>query len=208
MSNQAQDCHFFFNSTCTKGESCWFRHCEAAKGSETVCKLWQENRCFRKVCKYRHMEMHMELACYWEKQPVGCQRPHCAFHHKKSRIIDGVFLPASKSPVPRKEDPHLHRVIKTEIMDGFEIPRHPPVIINLADHEDEDDYDIFLRPAVSETAAAFPVQRKLPVQQQEKSPQTSASPRRPTIVRQRPSKGQLSPPSMWRRTSPPALERK
>lgn len=40
-----------------QGDSCPFRHCEAAMGNETVCNLWQEGRCFRTVCKFRHMEI-------------------------------------------------------------------------------------------------------------------------------------------------------
>lgn len=49
----------FYNypSCSLKGDTCPFRHCEAAMGNETVCSLWQENRCFRNVCKYRHMEI-------------------------------------------------------------------------------------------------------------------------------------------------------
>ncbi|XP_066855708.1 zinc finger CCCH domain-containing protein 11A-like [Anser cygnoides] len=38
-----------------------------------------------------------EIPCYWEKQPVGCQKANCAFHHAKGRYIDGVFLPPSKN---------------------------------------------------------------------------------------------------------------
>lgn len=84
MTNHGDDCYFFYYSTCTKvslstmltyshsvsrrkisncvwfivqGDSCPFRHCEAAMGNETVCNLWQEGRCFRSVCKFRHMEI-------------------------------------------------------------------------------------------------------------------------------------------------------
>ncbi|ERE74387.1 zinc finger CCCH domain-containing protein 11A [Cricetulus griseus] len=59
MPNQGEDCYFFFYSTCTKGDSCPFRHCEAALGNETVCTLWQEGRCFRQVCRFRHMEIDL-----------------------------------------------------------------------------------------------------------------------------------------------------
>lgn len=50
-----------------KGDTCPFRHCEAAMGNETVCSLWQENRCFRNVCKFRHMEIKVRciLKLYW-----------------------------------------------------------------------------------------------------------------------------------------------
>ncbi|XP_066837652.1 zinc finger CCCH domain-containing protein 11A-like [Anser cygnoides] len=103
MSKQGDDCYFYFYSTCTKGDNCSFRHCEAALGNETVCTLWQEGRCFRNVCRFRHMEIDKkrgEIPCYWEKQPVGCQKANCAFHHAKGRYIDGVFLPPSKTTLP------------------------------------------------------------------------------------------------------------
>ncbi|RXM93424.1 Zinc finger CCCH domain-containing protein 11A [Acipenser ruthenus] len=162
MSSQGDDCYFFFYSTCSKGDSCPFRHCEAALGSETVCNLWQEERCFRKVCKFRHMEIEKKrnaIPCYWETQPAGCRKLNCAFHHEKSRIIDGVFIPASQTPLMRKEvneeqppepvpptpapsnppNPQLRGVIKAETLENVPSPTHPPVVINAADDEDEDD---------------------------------------------------------------------
>lgn len=50
-------CFLFFE----QGDSCPFRHCEAALGNETVCTLWQEGRCFRQVCRYRHMEIDVSF---------------------------------------------------------------------------------------------------------------------------------------------------
>ncbi|XP_041091882.1 zinc finger CCCH domain-containing protein 11A-like isoform X2 [Polyodon spathula] len=164
MSSQGDDCYFFFYSTCSKGDSCPFRHCEAALGSETVCNLWQEERCFRKVCKFRHMEIEKKrnaIPCYWETQPAGCRKLNCAFHHEKSRIIDGVFIPPSQIPLMRKEvneeqppepvpptlapsnppNPQLRGVIKAETLENVPSPTHPPVVINAADDEDEDDDD-------------------------------------------------------------------
>ena len=57
----------YFNATnrvfsiCLQGDSCAFRHCEAALGNETVCTLWQEGRCFRQVCRFRHMEIDVSF---------------------------------------------------------------------------------------------------------------------------------------------------
>ncbi|TRZ12549.1 hypothetical protein HGM15179_014528 [Zosterops borbonicus] len=124
MSNQGDDCYFYFYSTCNKGDSCSFRHCEAALGSETVCTLWQEGRCFRNVCRFRHMEIdkkRSEIACYWENQPGGCQKHNCAFHHTKGRYVDGLFLPPSKSgktflPLRRNVADRLGR--KTELQEN------------------------------------------------------------------------------------------
>ncbi|XP_063308605.1 zinc finger CCCH domain-containing protein 11A isoform X1 [Pelobates fuscus] len=167
MSNQGDDCYFFFYSTCTKGDSCPFRHCEAAIGNEIVCNLWQEGRCFRQVCKYRHMAIdkkRSEIACYWENQAAGCQKGNCAFHHYKGRFVDGVFLPPSKTTLPKPEPaemepqvsqhqmapnklpvaptPQLLGVKKMEATESVPSPTHPPVVINAAD-DDEDDDDQF-----------------------------------------------------------------
>ncbi|XP_036610973.1 zinc finger CCCH domain-containing protein 11A isoform X3 [Trichosurus vulpecula] len=170
MSNQGEDCYFFFYSTCTKGDSCPFRHCEAALGNETVCTLWQEGRCFRQVCRFRHMEIdkkRSEIPCYWENQPMGCQKLNCAFHHNRGRYVEGLFLPPSKtilpivpeSPdeevkasqlslqqnklsVPSNPSPQLRGVMKVESSENVPSPTHPPVVINAAD-DDEDDDDQF-----------------------------------------------------------------
>ncbi|KAK0139249.1 Zinc finger CCCH domain-containing protein 11A [Merluccius polli] len=159
MTNHGDDCYFYYYSTCTKGDDCPFRHCEAAMGNEIVCNLWQEGRCFRMVCKFRHMEIHKnrkEIPCYWENQPAGCQKAHCVFNHEKPRIIDGIFVPPSKGPMteePQQEEPvpppaplpavanpQLRGVLKAETQETVPSPTHPPVVINPADDdEDEDD---------------------------------------------------------------------
>ncbi|KAM8756368.1 zinc finger CCCH domain-containing protein 11A isoform 1-T2 [Acanthopagrus schlegelii] len=161
MTNHGDDCYFFYYSTCTKGDSCPFRHCEAAMGNETICSLWQEGRCFRTVCKFRHMEItknRKEIPCYWENQAAGCQKPHCAFFHERPRYIDGSFVPPDKiqsknkeqpleepalppvAPLPTAANPQLRGIIKTEAQEPVPSPTHPPVVINPADDdEDEDD---------------------------------------------------------------------
>ncbi|XP_078500801.1 zinc finger CCCH domain-containing protein 11A-like isoform X2 [Lissotriton helveticus] len=167
MSKQGQDCYFFFYSSCAKGDSCAFRHCEAAIGNESVCTLWQEGRCFRQVCKYRHMEIdkkRSEIPCYWENQLSGCQKANCAFYHTKGRFVDGIFFPPSKTSASWPElidnevkamqpslqqdklsglpntSPQLRGVIKVD-HENVPSPTHPPVIINAAD--DDDDADQF-----------------------------------------------------------------
>ncbi|XP_072239067.1 zinc finger CCCH domain-containing protein 11A [Leuresthes tenuis] len=161
MTNHGDDCYFYYYSTCSKGDSCPFRHCEAAMGNESICNLWQEGRCFRTVCKFRHMEItknRKEIPCYWENQPAGCQKPHCAFFHERPRYIEGIFVPPDKSqikteeqkneepappptaPLPTTSNPQLRGVIKTETQEPVPSPTHPPVVINPADDdEDEDD---------------------------------------------------------------------
>ncbi|XP_040015266.1 zinc finger CCCH domain-containing protein 11A isoform X2 [Xiphias gladius] len=180
MTNHGDDCYFFYYSTCTKGDSCPFRHCEAAMGNETVCNLWQEGRCFRTICKFRHMEItknRKEIPCYWENQPAGCQKPHCAFLHEKGRHIDGIFVPPDKSlskneeqlleepappttaPLPTAANPQLRGVIKTETQEPVPSPTHPPVVINPAD-DDEDEDDQFSEEG--EDGKVGPSPRKLP----------------------------------------------
>ncbi|NXR04176.1 ZC11A protein, partial [Sagittarius serpentarius] len=167
MSNQGDDCYFYFYSTCNKGDSCSFRHCEAALGNETVCTLWQEGRCFRNICRFRHMEIdkkRSEIPCYWENQPVGCQKSNCAFHHTKGRYVDGLFLPPSKTTLPNPPEsaeddvkmaqmslqqnklsvqsnpsPQLRGVMKVENSENVPSPTHPPVVINAADDDEDDD---------------------------------------------------------------------
>lgn len=180
MTNHGDDCYFFYYSTCSKGDSCPFRHCEAAMGNETVCNLWQEGRCFRAVCKFRHMEItknRKEIPCYWENQAAGCQKPHCAFFHEKPRYIDGMFVPPNKSvskneeqpheepvlppaaPLPTATNPQLRGVIKTEAQEPVPSPTHPPVVINPAD-DDEDEDDQFSEEG--EDGKVGPSPRKLP----------------------------------------------
>ncbi|KAM9594861.1 zinc finger CCCH domain-containing protein 11A-like isoform 2-T2 [Morphnus guianensis] len=134
MSKQGEDCYFYFYSTCNKGDSCSFRHCEAALGKERVCRLWQEGRCFRTTCRFRHMEVEKkrsEIPCYWENQPAGCQKSNCAFRHTKGRYVDGRFFPPSqnqlseegdetKTPVqqPATEAPSGSRIISTRKCSG------------------------------------------------------------------------------------------
>ncbi|NXT43156.1 ZC11A protein, partial [Pelecanoides urinatrix] len=167
MSKQGDDCYFYFYSTCNKGDSCAFRHCEAALGNETVCTLWQEGRCFRNICRFRHMEIdkkRSEIPCYWENQPVGCQKSNCAFHHTKGRYVDGLFLPPSKTTLPSPPEsaeddvkmaqmslqqnklsvqsnpsPQLRGVMKVENSENVPSPTHPPVVINAADDDEDDD---------------------------------------------------------------------
>ncbi|XP_048813902.1 zinc finger CCCH domain-containing protein 11A-like isoform X2 [Lagopus muta] len=100
MALQGDDCYYYFNSVCLKGDSCPFRHCEAALGSERVCRLWIQGCCFRNDCKFRHMKIEKKrsaVRCYWENQPGGCQKPHCRFLHLKERGGNGPTVPPSNA---------------------------------------------------------------------------------------------------------------
>ncbi|XP_052670459.1 zinc finger CCCH domain-containing protein 11A-like [Harpia harpyja] len=177
MSKQGDDCYFYFYSTCNKGDSCSFRHCEAALGNERVCRLWREGRCFRTSCRFRHMEVEKkrsEIPCYWENQPAGCQKSNCAFRHTKGRYVDGRFFPPSKTTLPSPPEsaedavkmaqaslqqnklsvqsnpsPPLRGVMKAENSEKVPSPTHPPVVINAAD-DDEDGYFLLPEDQLSE----------------------------------------------------------
>lgn len=81
-----QDCYYYYYSTCTKGDACPFRHCEAALGSEVVCSFWKAGYCERSAtCKFRHMDLiknRSKQMCFFETQPGGCKKPHCVFRHR------------------------------------------------------------------------------------------------------------------------------
>ncbi|XP_040975652.1 zinc finger CCCH domain-containing protein 11A-like isoform X3 [Aquila chrysaetos chrysaetos] len=131
MSKQGDDCYFYFYSTCNKGDSCSFRHCEAALGKERVCKLWQEGRCFRTTCRFRHMEVDKkrgEIPCYWENEPAGCQKSNCAFRHTKGRYVDGRFFPPSKKEnlnfgIKTLEEIKLEKLKEKTKNQGVQVPR-------------------------------------------------------------------------------------
>ncbi|CAG9832288.1 unnamed protein product [Diabrotica balteata] len=87
------DCYFYYYSTCSKGDSCIFRHEPSALGCETMCSFWKEGKCFNIQCNFRHMELRKNrkaIPCYWESQPGGCLKGHCSFLHQNPRPVDGV----------------------------------------------------------------------------------------------------------------------
>ncbi|XP_058804567.1 zinc finger CCCH domain-containing protein 11A-like isoform X2 [Phymastichus coffea] len=100
------DCYFFYYSTCTKGDSCPYRHEASALGSETVCSYWQQGNCLNQHCNFRHMEIKKNrkvIPCYWEKFPAGCKKPHCPFLHRQSRTnIPNPIEPVKTAPIPTK----------------------------------------------------------------------------------------------------------
>ncbi|XP_072213876.1 zinc finger CCCH domain-containing protein 11A-like [Excalfactoria chinensis] len=170
MSKNGEDCYFYFYSTCNKGDNCRFRHCEAALGNETICTLWKEGRCFRKVCRFRHMKIQKkrsEIPCYWENQPGGCQKSNCAFHHTKGRHLNGLFLPPSQTALPSPAEsagddlkaaqptlqqsklsvqsnpsPQLRAVMEGDNSKDVPSPTHPAAGINAADGDADGEYQL------------------------------------------------------------------
>ncbi|GBM77755.1 Zinc finger CCCH domain-containing protein 11A [Araneus ventricosus] len=150
-----QDCYFYFYSSCTKGDECPFRHCELALGTETVCSLWREGRCFRSNCKFRHMESRINrsmIPCYWENQPGGCRKPHCVFLHQKLRngiqvVKDtpGLILPTSDGKSSPKH-PDLNEIsnmpnkvplpaVESDVAPDPSLAPVPPLVLNFDEGE-------------------------------------------------------------------------
>ncbi|XP_071453168.1 zinc finger CCCH domain-containing protein 11A-like [Hetaerina americana] len=97
-SRKNDDCYFYYYSTCMKGDSCAFRHEPVALGNETMCTFWQQGKCVKPHCTYRHMELRKnrkQIPCYWENQPSGCRKPHCPFMHTTPK--DGAASDPEKS---------------------------------------------------------------------------------------------------------------
>ena len=53
MSQSNTDCYFFYYSSCSKGNSCQFRHEPAALNHETVCAFWKKGSCTKPHCMFR-----------------------------------------------------------------------------------------------------------------------------------------------------------
>ena len=49
------------------------------------------------------------IQCYWEKQPSGCQKPHCMFKHLKPRLstgaVDGKVISVQGNESPGTSQP-------------------------------------------------------------------------------------------------------
>ncbi|XP_074007829.1 uncharacterized protein [Numenius arquata] len=87
---------------------------------------------------------YSNISCFWERQPLGCVRISCAFHHSKPRYINGLFLPPSNNAPLQQgvQDGMLHSAYHQESLRNQKnilLPIHPPLIINLNDEEDEED---------------------------------------------------------------------
>ncbi|XP_074096203.1 uncharacterized protein LOC141525555 isoform X2 [Cotesia typhae] len=102
QSSKNQDCYFYYYSTCTKGDSCHFRHEPSALGIEVMCTYWQQGNCMNEHCNFRHMELkknRKSIPCYWESQRGGCKKPHCPFLHTLDRPAPSeTTINPSKTP--------------------------------------------------------------------------------------------------------------
>lgn len=83
MALLGDDCYFFFNAGCSKGNQCVYRHQPAAKNTEMACPDWLKGNCVNKTCSLRHMvfDNHSNVQCHWDMTPNGCLNTHCTFAH-------------------------------------------------------------------------------------------------------------------------------
>lgn len=81
-----EDCYYFLYSKCARGDSCAFRHSEAAKMSSLTCSAWEKGIPCANDCPYRHSLHHLkkrreDMDCYWEARG-GCTKEGCAYRHR------------------------------------------------------------------------------------------------------------------------------
>ncbi|XP_064635889.1 serine/arginine repetitive matrix protein 1-like [Lineus longissimus] len=146
MASQGNDCFYFYNATCFKGERCQYRHCDAALGSEMVCEDWMNGICFIDDCPYRHMEVQVEpqqnnVPCFYDMQPGGCRRPKCQFIHTNRAVQPGQSQPAASagftslveiklvSDLPPNEDPSSTDLPPHQMSMSYEEPYSIPAVI-------------------------------------------------------------------------------
>lgn len=98
MTSQS-DCWFFYNSNCTKGDDCPYRHEPLATG-KPVCDLWKSGSCKRNPCRFRHVNVESAAHCYYESQPSGCLNSSCQFSHSKPRPLLTNFNPVQPMSKP------------------------------------------------------------------------------------------------------------
>ncbi|KAM9026041.1 uncharacterized protein C12orf50 homolog [Ara ararauna] len=84
------------------------------------------------------------IACFWERQPSGCVRINCAFHHSKPRHINGLFLPpTNNAPLPQGDQEGILPPAQCEgsltSPENILRPIHPPLIIKVNDEEDDEE---------------------------------------------------------------------
>ncbi|XP_064303803.1 uncharacterized protein C12orf50 homolog [Phalacrocorax carbo] len=96
------------------------------------------------LCFPYTQQKNSNISCFWETQPLGCVRITCAFHHRKPRNINGLFLPPTdNAPLQQGVQEGIlhpaHRQDALRSQENILRPIHPPLIINLNDKQDEED---------------------------------------------------------------------
>lgn len=86
-----EDCFYFITSVCARGESCAYRHNQAAKSTTVTCANWASGReCFD-GCAFRHSNYQTrekkETPCYWETRG-GCKKSDCPYTHWERKYFE------------------------------------------------------------------------------------------------------------------------
>ncbi|XP_061225288.1 uncharacterized protein C12orf50 homolog [Neopsephotus bourkii] len=112
------------------------------------------------------------IACLWERQPSGCVRISCAFHHSKPRYINGLFLPpTNNAPLPQGDRevilPPAQCQGSLTSPENILRPIHPPMVNNVSDEENdeedsvEDNEEIYVSDWVPKTAEDIEEERAI-----------------------------------------------
>ncbi|XP_055996911.1 zinc finger CCCH domain-containing protein 11A-like isoform X2 [Ostrea edulis] len=133
MSAFGNDCHFYYNGNCLKGNSCPFRHCEAAKANDLTCTYWKQKTCTKPNCPFKHSEgvlqlnqnkNRAEIPCYWETQPTGCTKAVCPFKHINPKSEINTPVEAETTETDSSSDV---KVVEVHVQ---------PVVVNLGEDSD------------------------------------------------------------------------
>jgi len=83
------DCFWFMQNQCTKGESCEYRHSEAARDNSSTCKYWQEGKCSNQNCIFKHPSgvqaagkaERSRIPCFFFQNGSCTKGSSCSFSH-------------------------------------------------------------------------------------------------------------------------------
>jgi len=118
------DCYYFLLNQCTKGEKCEYRHCAAAIDNPSNCKFWQEGKCNKKECIFRHPTITDKATtpCYYMMHG-GCMRGlSCPFSHAMVTNPNTVVLKELEE-LKKKQEEELEQLRKLQQQTKAEVEK-------------------------------------------------------------------------------------